>query len=153
MIPQDDFERFYRDTLPRLESFVARLASSRAIAEDVVQETYYRFLRAAFPGATDEERRRYLYRIAVNLMKNQWARAREHEVLGEEIASRDSSARLDVADILRRMSSRDRALLWLAYAEGYSHREIGEVMGVGTMSVRVLLSRARKRFASMMEST
>jgi DNA-directed RNA polymerase specialized sigma24 family protein len=75
VIDSADFERFYRDTLPRLEKFVARLAGSRAAAEELVQEAYYRFLRAGFEGGSDEERRRYLYRIAVNLAKNRWAKS------------------------------------------------------------------------------
>lgn len=150
MIGRDDFEPFYRDTVPRLERFVARLAGSRAAAEEIVQETYYRFLRSKFTGASDEERRRYLYRIALNLLKTQWARERRR-VEPEPARVPEPSAATEVAAVLERMSPRDRALLWLAYAEGYTHREMSEAMGVGAASVRVLLSRARKRFLDLME--
>ncbi len=152
MIGRDAFEQFYRDSLPRLERFVARLAGSRAAAEEIVQETYYRFLRSRFAGASDEERRRYLYRIALNLMKTQWARERR-SVEAEPAAAMEpaAAANTEVAAVLERMSARDRTLLWLAYAEGYTHREMSEVMGVGAASVRVLLSRARKRFAELMK--
>lgn len=150
MIDAADFERFYRDTLPRLEKFVVRLCGSQAAAEEIVQETYYRFLRARFQSDADEERRRYLYRIALNLAKDHWSRRGEAAV--EERAVTGATAlQIDVNAVLARMPPRDRALLWLAYAEGYSHREIADVMGVGAMSVRVLLSRARKRFMELME--
>lgn len=149
MIGRDAFEPFYRDTVPRLERFVARLAGSREAAEEIVQETYYRFLRSGFTGASDEERRRYLYRIALNLIKTQWARERRRiEVEPAETAAPPST---EVAEVLERMSAKDRALLWLAYAEGYTHREMSEVLGVGAASVRVLLSRARKRFLDLMK--
>ena len=46
---------------------------------------------------------------------------------------------------------RDRSLLWLAYVEGCSHREIAEVMGIKPASVKVLLSRARERLAPMLQ--
>lgn len=150
MIDRDDFETFYRDTVPRLERFVARLAGSRAAAEEIVQETYYRFLRAKFTGGSDEERRRYLYRIALNLLKTQWARERRRTV-AEPPEPMEPSATTEVSAVLERMSTRDRTLLWLAYAEGYTHREVGEAMGVGAASVRVLLSRARKRFLDLMK--
>lgn len=152
MIDRDAFEQLYRDTVPRLEKFVARLAGSRAAAEEVVQETYFRFLRSRFTGASDEERRRYLYRIALNLMKTQWARERKRvEVEVEPAMAVAPPPSTDVAAVLERMSARDRALLWLAYAEGYNHREISELMRVGATSVRVLLSRARKRFLDLMK--
>lgn len=144
---RETFERFYRETLPRLESFVARMCGSRATAEELVQETYYRFLRSGFSGADDEERRRYLYRIAVNVTRTHW-RKREVFTADEPTLPADT---VDVTRTLARMSSRDRALLWLAYAEEYSHREIAGILGVGAMSVRVLLSRAKKRFVKLME--
>lgn len=149
MIGRDAFEQFYRDTVPGLERFVARLAGSRAAAEEIVQEAYFRFLRSRFTGASDEERRRYLYRIALNLMKTQWARERR-QVVAEPVRAAPPAS-TEVAEVLERMSARDRALLWLAYAEGYTHREMSEVMGVGAASVRVLLSRARKRFLDLMK--
>jgi DNA-directed RNA polymerase specialized sigma24 family protein len=51
-----------------------------ARGEEIVQETYYRFLRSRFEGASDEERRSYLYRIAVNLAKNHWSRQNQSEM-------------------------------------------------------------------------
>lgn len=150
MIPEPEFESFYRETLPKLETFVARMASSRALAEEIVQEAYFRLLRTPRLPEAGEERVRYLYRIAVNLMKNHWSRTRGAAALEETAMFSEPAPRADVARALERMSPRDRALLWLAYVEGYSHKEMAEVMEVGAMSVRVLLSRARKRFAELM---
>lgn len=153
MIERDAFERFYGETVPRLEKLVARLADSRPLAEEVVQEAYYRFLRSGFAGASDEERRRYLYRIALNLLKSHWARDRRlraHPPEEPEPAP-SAEASAEVASLLHRLKPKDRALLWLAYAEGYSHREVGEALGVGAGSVRVLLHRARQRFLELMK--
>jgi RNA polymerase sigma-70 factor (ECF subfamily) len=41
-------------------------------------------------------------------------------------------------------------MLWLAYAQGSSHREIGEAMGLKTASIKPLLSRARTRLATVL---
>jgi len=46
---------------------------------------------------------------------------------------------------MARMSPRERQLLWLAHAEGYSHKEIAEVTGLVSASVRLLLFRARRK--------
>lgn len=42
-------------------------------------------------------------------------------------------------------------LLWLAYVEGASHREIAGSMGIGENSVRVVLYRARRRLAGILK--
>jgi len=51
---------------------------------------------------------------------------------------------------MAQMRPRDRQLLWLAHAEGYSHREIAEVTGLGCASVRLLLFRARRKIAKLL---
>jgi RNA polymerase sigma-70 factor (ECF subfamily) len=52
---------------------------------------------------------------------------------------------------LRELKPRERALLWLAHVEGADHREIAAVLGVAEPSVRVLLFRARRRLAAVLE--
>jgi RNA polymerase sigma-70 factor, ECF subfamily len=50
---------------------------------------------------------------------------------------------------LKQMRPRERQLLWLAYAEGYSHREIAQVTGLASTSIRLLLFRARRKVAKL----
>jgi RNA polymerase sigma-70 factor (ECF subfamily) len=59
--------------------------------------------------------------------------------------------RLDLAAAFAGLRARERALLWLAYAQGASHKEIAEVIGVGTGSVKALLLRARRRLAGLLD--
>jgi RNA polymerase sigma-70 factor (ECF subfamily) len=51
---------------------------------------------------------------------------------------------------MAQMRPRERQLLWLAHAEGYSHREIAEVTGLGSTSIRLLLFRARRKIARLL---
>lgn len=55
-----------------------------------------------------------------------------------------------MGDIASGLSARDGQLLWLAYVEGFSHREIAPLIGVQENSVRVLLLRARERVAALL---
>jgi RNA polymerase sigma-70 factor (ECF subfamily) len=41
-------------------------------------------------------------------------------------------------------------MLWLAYAEGSSHREIANVLGLEPASLKTLLSRARRKLADLL---
>ncbi len=53
---------------------------------------------------------------------------------------------------LQSMRPRDRQLLWLAYAEGYSHREIADITGLAVASIRLLLFRARRKIARFLRA-
>jgi RNA polymerase sigma-70 factor (ECF subfamily) len=51
---------------------------------------------------------------------------------------------------MAQLRPRDRAMLWMAYAQGSSHREIAEVVGVKADSVKPLLFRARRKLAGLL---
>lgn len=101
--------------------------------------------------------RRYLFQIATNLLRDHWRRPRTssiEEIPEDFLARSGESARSDsqmtLGPALSQMRPRDRQLLWLAHAEGYSHREIAEVTGLGSASVRLLLFRARRKIARLL---
>jgi RNA polymerase sigma-70 factor (ECF subfamily) len=48
------------------------------------------------------------------------------------------------------LTPRERAMLWLAYAHGSSHRDIATTVGVKAASVKLLLFRARRKLALVM---
>ena len=51
------------------------------------------------------------------------------------------------------LKPRDRSLLWLAYAQGWSHAEIAASLGVKRASLKAMLHRARQRLAQIIRST
>jgi RNA polymerase sigma-70 factor (ECF subfamily) len=156
------FRDFYGRTARALWLYLARLTGDRQAAEDLLQEAYYRFLRSGARLDGDVHRRRYLFRIATNLARDSWRRqsarpatvAEPAETVAAHVpASLDLSAgrydrRLDLSRALGHLRPRDRAMLWLAYALGASHREIAEVVNVDPSSVKTLLMRARRRLAA-----
>jgi len=58
--------------------------------------------------------------------------------------------RLDLARSMARLKPRERDMLWLAYAQGSSHKEIAETLGLKTASIKLLLFRARRRLAGLL---
>ena len=48
------------------------------------------------------------------------------------------------------LKPRERAMLWLAYAQGSTHRDIASTLGVKAQSVRLLLFRARHKLADLL---
>jgi DNA-directed RNA polymerase specialized sigma24 family protein len=73
---QTDFRAFYQKTAPRLRMYIARSCGSVDLADDILQEVYLRFLRAASLRADDKSRRAYLYRIADSIVIDHFRRLR-----------------------------------------------------------------------------
>jgi RNA polymerase sigma-70 factor (ECF subfamily) len=150
----DAFAGFYQRSTRPLWAYLARVSGDPALADDLMQESYLRFLCASRPDEGEIAHRRFLFAIASNLLRDHLRRPAStslEEVPEEVFISRQDWDSLDsVAELgpaLARMRPRDRQLLWLAHAEGYSHREIAEITGLAATSVRLLLFRARRKIA------
>jgi RNA polymerase sigma-70 factor (ECF subfamily) len=144
---EEGFRRLYEATSRPLWGYLQHASGRPDVADDLLQETYCRFLLRQAPAMDEAESRSYLYRIATNLLHNR-ARSRDdaaREKPAESGAQTDEDARLDVRAAMRRLKPRERELLWLAYVEGMSHAEIAAATGLGTMSIRILLYRARQK--------
>ena len=154
---EDAFRGFYDRTSRMLWAYLARMAGDRQIADDLLQECYYRFLRADAVLETESHRRHYLFRIATNLVRDGIRRKRTTiPAISQELAPETSgnpehveglNNRLDVTRAMEQLRPRDRAMLWLAYAQGASHEEIAHMVGVRPSSMKALLSRARRKLA------
>jgi len=152
----DEFRCWYETVAPDLKRYVARICDSAEESDDVFQETFTRLLGSNFTSDNSADRRRYLFRIATNLVRDRRRRTRRWRIgslLDRSGSSpeKDYADRIDVQHALSRLPSRSRALLWLAYANDLPHKEIAEVLGIASTSVRVLLSRARKKLLKNLE--
>lgn len=158
---EEAFRGFYERTSRLLWAYLVRLTGDRTVADDLLQESYYRLLRVQTPLAGDVERRQYLFRIATNLATDRHRRRgvvrEETGLLNDELpqdftqAAADAMVtRVDVTRALGRLRPKDRALLWLAYAQGATHEEIAGAVGVRRASVKVLLSRARRKLLEVL---
>ena len=133
-----------------------RVIGHAADVDDIVQEAFLRMLRAELPSEDEEQWRRYVYRIASNLIVDRWRRGKFEQTVASvpEPATPPPHYEDDatVAQIFAELKPRERALLWLAYVEGESHEEIAASLGVGRRGVRVLLFRARRRLRDLLQA-
>lgn len=149
------FEAIYRKTARPLWSYAARISQSPTAADDIVQETYLRFLRSPFAKSDPQEAKPYLYKIATNLIYKRFHEMkRENEaetVLSKkgEVIPDVFKGEIEMSQIFSHLKSQERALLWLAHVEGYEHREIAKILNVNSLSIRVLLFRARRKLAEL----
>src|SRR6185295_20275011 len=67
---EDAFRVFYDRTARPVWAYLSRMTGDQRLADDLLQETYYRFLRARGTHDSDAHRRNYLFRIATNLVRD-----------------------------------------------------------------------------------
>ncbi len=163
--PMDNeaFAAFYERSARPLWAYLVRVSSDSALAEDLMQESYVRFLCASGAPSLEADgevsARLYLFRIATNLLRDHWRRPRAasiEEIPEEFFAATGNAAQSDsqilLGPALAQMKPRERQLLWLAHAEGYSHREIAAITGLASASIRLLLFRARRKIAALLRA-
>ena len=127
----EQFAAFYERSARPLWAYLARVSGDPSLADDLMQESYVRFLSPPPPADGEIESRRYLFRIASNLLRDHWRRPGTTSIddLPENLfVAADTAVQIDswalLAPAMARMRPRDRQLLWLAHAENYSHSEI-----------------------------
>jgi RNA polymerase sigma-70 factor (ECF subfamily) len=157
LMDDEAFAAFYRRSAQSLRAYLWRVSGDAALADDLMQESYLRFLCSSHPEDGEVACRRYLFRIATNLLRDYWRRPKHTPI--EDLPEEMISATMDagrfesqavLGPALARMKPRERQLLWLAHAEDYTHHEIAEITGLGATSIRLLLFRARRKIAKLL---
>jgi len=155
---EETFRAFYDRTARSVWTYLSRMSGDPQAADDLLQETYYRFLRVRTNWDSEAHRRSYLFKIATNLVRDRHRRAvasptvplGDRDIAGAGDASADADRRADLDSAMGKLRPRDRALLWLAYGVGQPHTEIASALGVKTGSVKLLLFRARRKLAGLL---
>jgi RNA polymerase sigma-70 factor (ECF subfamily) len=157
-LDEDAFQLLYESTARPLWAYLLRVSGRHDVADDLLQETYCRFLGRRTGGRetamNEAETRSYLFRIATNLLRDRWRRGESAvgaDTPEELVVEMDAAARLDVRRAMQALKPRARQLLWLAYVEGMSHAEIAEATGLSVLSIRLLLFRARRCAAGLLQ--
>jgi RNA polymerase sigma-70 factor (ECF subfamily) len=162
----DEFRAFYERTARPLWAYLSRLSGDPHKADDFLQEAYYRFYRASKRYENEAHRRNSLFQIATNLVRDAARRGKRYEEVplagdgappagavpksASPSPETEVAMRTDVARAIEQLEPTQRELLWLAYAQGSSHEEIAEILGLSTISVRTLLLRARRKLAGIL---
>ncbi len=150
------FCALYRSVAPALLGYIRKACGNAALAEDILQETFYRFLRATLPPMDTQQTKSYLFKIATSLLVDHWRREkreRSRRIPWPPAKTAPDERSGDVMQALSALKPAQRALLWLAYVEGFSHSEIAAALGIREKSIRVLLLRARKNLLRILGRT
>ena len=136
----------YSDIIYRVSFQYVRNAQD---AEDVVQEVLLGLLEYLHHAefTSDEHMKAWLIRVAINKSKNVAklnARRRKKE-LGYAPAEQAQPQYDNLESVLDKLSAIDREIIYLHYYEGYSAKEIAEIVNKTEKSVFKRLSRSRNQ--------
>src|SRR5690606_23751021 len=159
-----EFDRTYAEMHPRILGFLLRLSGRRDTAEDLAQETWLKFAKAAPSLPAGANVPAYLFTIARNafVSHRRWAMLDLSRLvmLGFETAAaavapdeeheRARSIQLLEA-ALAALPVASREVLLLVGVEGLPQEEVAEILGISYDALRKRLSRARAELLSRMQ--
>lgn len=147
------FRTVYARMAAPLGRYLRRLTGDPVLSEDLLQDSFVRLLGVDRLPDDENHLRNYLYRIATNLARDHYRHVRRHPAIVTDSPPERSVAPEAPSDVWAKLDDvtpRDRELLLLAYVEGLTHKEIAAVTGLMPASIRPLLFRARRRFATVL---
>jgi RNA polymerase sigma-70 factor (ECF subfamily) len=149
-----EFERLYAEHADSLFSFFAYRTGDRALADDLLADTFERVLRArrGFDARRGGERA-WLYTIALNILRDHSRRRRTEVRAVNEFAvgPRESAtsggllaveARQSLAAAMAGLEPEEVELIALRYGADLTLREVAEVTGAPISTVESRLKRA-----------
>jgi RNA polymerase sigma factor (sigma-70 family) len=147
------------------------MLGSRASAEDVLQDSFVEVIRKSSDFRGDGDIRGWIKRIAINKclshLRSPWVSRQtrnagefsgegEPGMAGTLIAQTTDghATRLarqqELARALAMLSATARSVVWLHDVEGYTHQEIGQLMGRSTSFSKTQLARAYERLRQLL---
>jgi RNA polymerase sigma-70 factor (ECF subfamily) len=151
-VPAEAVEQLFQACGVRLGRFLAQMVGDRALAEDLLQESFYEAFRCRDQLGRIENREAWLFGIARNRALAALRRRRRFRVALERLVprsepmERDDLELLALRDLLERtLKPDDRALLLLRYLHGFDAVELAGMTDRTPEAIRQRLARARAR--------
>ena len=152
-------KQFYERFAGRMLGVCYRYAGTLHEAEDLLQEGYIRAFRYLKDyrneGSLEGWLRRIMVTTALNFLKREKRIREEVELTTATNKTTDDSEVLrqletqEVMKLIQRLSPGYRTVLNLFAIEGFSHKEIGEMLGIGESTSRSQFTRAKQILQQM----
>jgi RNA polymerase sigma-70 factor, ECF subfamily len=146
----DAVVRVYREQGARLWRSLLAYTGDREMASDAMAEA---FAQALGRGDAIESPDRWVWRTSFRIAAGELQRRRRQQPISPSdcAAYEMNEPALDVVRALSALSPNQRAVAILRLYADYPTREVAGILGIGQATVRVHLSRARRRLRPLLE--
>ena len=145
-------EELYRRFSPRMFGVCLRYAGNAAEAEDILQEGFIKVYKKLGSYRREGSFEGWIRRIFVNTAIEHFRRktyqqpiTEQHEntVEGKFLSVLDDLAEKDIMKLIQELSPGYRTVFNLYVVEGYTHKEIGDLLNISEGTSKSQLSRAK----------
>ncbi|HEY6503144.1 MAG TPA: sigma-70 family RNA polymerase sigma factor [Chitinophagaceae bacterium] len=145
-------EELYRRFSPRMYAVCLRYAGSSEEAEDILQEGFIKIFKKLDSFRSEGSFEGWIRRVFVNTAIEHFRRKRylqpvtereENTIEGKGISVLDELAEKDILELVRQLSPGYRTVFNMYVVEGYTHKEIGDILGISEGTSKSQLSRAK----------
>ena len=150
--PVDWVEEIVKQHKDKLFRIAVAMMGQSADAEDVIQDVFFKLFEKQpfFESAAHETA--WLIRVTVNLCKNRLRSSwRTTTVPLFDIYPAENDAQQDIMETIFALPPKYRAVIHLFYYEGYSTKEIAQMIKQTEVAVRQQLTRARRMLKDHLE--
>ena len=145
-------EELYRRFSPRMYAVCLRYAGNAEEAEDILQEGFIKVFKKLNSFRSEGSFEGWVRRIFVNTAIEHFRRKRylmpvtekeENSIEGKYLSVLDDLAARDIMALVQDLSPGYRTVFNLYVVEGYTHKEIADMMGISEGTSKSQLSRAK----------
>ena len=145
-------EELYRRFSPRMYGVCLRYAGSAEEAEDILQEGFIKVFKKLTSFRSEGSFEGWIRRIFVNTAIEHFRRKRylqpvtekeENMIEGKFLSILDDLAEKDILSLVQQLSPGYRTVFNMYVVEGYSHKEIADMLGISEGTSKSQLSRAK----------
>ena len=138
----------YDEFFPDVQRLAFSFLKNKEDSMDAAQDVFVKLMRSnvvLIPG----KEKMWLLKVTANECRDMLRRSRPTEELPEDMAFEETDR--EVWELLSGLKPEDRAVIQLYYFDGYSVKEIGQILGNTASGVSMRLSRARKKLRTILE--
>jgi len=145
-------EELYKRFSSRMYAVCLRYTSNAEEAQDILQEGFIKIFKKLDSFRSEGSFEGWVRRVFVNTAIEHFRRKRyltpvtekeENTIEGKSVSALDSLAEKDIMALIQELSPGYRTVFNLYVVEGYTHKEIGDMLGISEGTSKSQLSRAK----------
>ncbi len=135
-------EIFYKEYKDKIYSFIYRMVGNETISLDLTADVFLRVFEKIDKYDEEKSFNTWVFTVAHNIVIDFFRKdSRKMEIETKEGLSLEEKVLLEIS--LMKLRKEEKEVLMLKYIEGFSVKEIGEIMNLNENTVKTLLKRGR----------